>query len=61
MDMDTAVEKMYPSAGIRNRAVMPIATRPTGSEGKVVHVLFLTEHHDKKAYWGSGDIAPLIL
>jgi hypothetical protein len=28
---------------------------------KVVPVLFLTEHHAMKAYWGSGGIAPLIL
>jgi hypothetical protein len=30
-------------------------------KGKVVPVLFLTEHHAMKAYWGSGGIAPLIL
>jgi hypothetical protein len=24
-------------------------------------VLFLTEHHTLKVYWGSGGIAPLIL
>jgi hypothetical protein len=30
-------------------------------EGKVVPVLFLTEHDAMKAYWGSGDIAPRIL
>jgi hypothetical protein len=30
-------------------------------EGKVVPVLFLTEHHAMKAYWESGGIAPLIL
>jgi hypothetical protein len=29
--------------------------------GKVVTVLFLTEHHAMKAYWGSGGIAPHIL
>jgi hypothetical protein len=29
--------------------------------GEVAPVLFLTEHHAMKAYWGSGDIAPLIL
>jgi hypothetical protein len=28
---------------------------------KVVPVLFLTEHHAIKAYWGSGGIAPHIL
>jgi hypothetical protein len=26
-----------------------------------VPVLFLTEHHAMKAYWGSGGTAPLIL
>jgi hypothetical protein len=30
------------------------------SKGKVVHVLFLAEHHAMKAYWGSGCIAPQI-
>jgi hypothetical protein len=30
-------------------------------KGKVVPVLFLTEHHAMKAYWGSGGIVPLIL
>jgi hypothetical protein len=30
-------------------------------KGKVVAVLFLTEHHAMKAYWGSGDIAPRLL
>jgi hypothetical protein len=30
-------------------------------KGKVVPVLFLTEHHAMKAYWGSGGIAPFIL
>jgi len=29
-------------------------------KGKVVPVLFLTEHHAMKAYWGSGDTAPHI-
>jgi hypothetical protein len=29
--------------------------------GKVVPVLFLTEHHAMKAYWGSGGIAPSII
>jgi hypothetical protein len=28
---------------------------------KVAPVLFLTEHHAMKAYWGSGGIAPHIL
>jgi hypothetical protein len=28
---------------------------------KVVPVLFLTEHHTMKAYWGSGGIAPCII
>jgi hypothetical protein len=32
-----------------------------GNEGKVVFVLFLTEHHAMKAYWGSVDVAPRIL
>jgi hypothetical protein len=31
------------------------------SNGKVVPVLFLTDHHAMKAYWESGDTAPLIL
>jgi hypothetical protein len=30
-------------------------------KGKVVPVLFLTEHKAMKAYWRSGGIAPLIL
>jgi len=30
-------------------------------KGKDVSVIFLTEHHAMKAYWGSGSIAPLIL
>jgi hypothetical protein len=30
-------------------------------KGKVVPVLFLTERHSMKAYWGSGGIAPRIL
>jgi hypothetical protein len=28
-------------------------------KGKVVPVLFLTEHHAMKAYWENGSIAPL--
>jgi hypothetical protein len=28
------------------------------NEGKVVSMLFLTEHHAMKAYWGSEGIAP---
>jgi hypothetical protein len=30
-------------------------------KGEVVPVLFSTEHHAMKAYWGSGGIAPRIL
>jgi hypothetical protein len=30
-------------------------------KGKIVPLLFLTEHHAVKAYWGSGCIAPRIL
>jgi len=30
-------------------------------KGKVVPVLFLTEHHAVKWYWGSGGIAQRIL
>jgi hypothetical protein len=30
-------------------------------KGKVVPVLFITEYHAMKAYWGSGAIAPRIL
>jgi len=30
-------------------------------KGKVVPVLFLTEHGAMKAYWGSGGIAPHIV
>jgi hypothetical protein len=30
-------------------------------KGKVVPVLFLTEHNTMKAYWGSGGVAPCIL
>jgi hypothetical protein len=36
-------------------------TSPDKGEGKVVPLLFLTEHHAMKAYWGSGGIAPHIL
>jgi hypothetical protein len=40
--------------------------RPLGrprhkGKGKVVRVLFLTEHQAMKAYWGIGGITPLIL
>jgi hypothetical protein len=31
------------------------------AKGKVVPVLFLTEHYAMKVYWGSECIAPLIL
>jgi hypothetical protein len=30
-------------------------------KGKVVPLLFLTDHHAMKACWGSGGISPLIL
>jgi hypothetical protein len=30
-------------------------------KSKVVPVLFLTEHHAMKTYWGNEGIAPLIL
>jgi hypothetical protein len=30
-------------------------------KGKVVPVLFLTEHHAMKTHWGSGGIAPSII
>jgi hypothetical protein len=30
-------------------------------KGKVVPVIFSTEHHAMKAYWGSGDIVLRIL
>jgi hypothetical protein len=30
-------------------------------KGEVDPVIFLTEHHAMKAYWGSGFIAPRIL
>jgi hypothetical protein len=30
-------------------------------KGKVVPMIFLTEHHAMKAYWGSIGIAPRIL
>jgi hypothetical protein len=30
-------------------------------EGKVIPMLFLTEHHAMKVYWGNGGIAPFIL
>jgi hypothetical protein len=33
----------------------------TIGKGKVVPVIFYTEHHAMKAYWGSGGIAPRIL
>jgi hypothetical protein len=36
---------------------------PSGTKGtdKVVPVLFLNEDHAMNVYWGSGNIAPLIL
>jgi hypothetical protein len=34
---------------------------PLPLKGKVVRVLFLTEHHAMKTYWGNGGISPLIL
>jgi len=30
-------------------------------KGKAIPVLFLSEHHAMKAYWGSGGVAPCIL
>jgi hypothetical protein len=30
-------------------------------KGKVVSLLFLTEHHAMKTYWGSAGIVPRIL
>jgi hypothetical protein len=30
-------------------------------KGKVAPVIFFTEHHAMKAYWGSGGIAPLVI
>jgi len=30
-------------------------------KGKVVPLLFLSEHHAMKAYWGNGGIAPRVL
>jgi hypothetical protein len=30
-------------------------------KGKVVPVIFLSDHHAMKAYWGNGSIAPRIL
>jgi hypothetical protein len=35
--------------------------RKCEGKGKVVPVIFLTEHHAMKAYLGSGGIAPRIL
>jgi hypothetical protein len=36
-------------------------TKICKGKGKVVPVIFLTEHHAMKAYWGNGGIAPRIL
>jgi hypothetical protein len=58
-----------PLPGFKPPIIQPVAQRYTidiqpgtlKGKGKVVPVLFLTEHHAMKAYWGSGGIAPLIL
>jgi hypothetical protein len=47
----SAVKYLHPAAEIKK----------VNTKGEVVPVLFLTEHHAMKAYWGSGFIAPLIL
>jgi hypothetical protein len=39
----------------------PLSPLKGKGKGKVVPVLFLTEHHAMKAYRGSGGIAPRIL
>jgi hypothetical protein len=39
-----------------------LRVRDLGADkGKVVPVLFLSEHHAMKPYWGSGGITPRIL
>jgi hypothetical protein len=40
---------------------MFIASFEKKGKGKIVPVLFLTEHHAMQAYWGNGGIAPRIL
>jgi hypothetical protein len=42
---------MSKSSGLRHREDLEMI------KGKVVLVLFLTEHHAMKAYWGSGGTA----
>jgi hypothetical protein len=41
--------------------IINIPTNIVNVKGKVVPLRFLIEHHEMKAYWGSGGIAQLIL
>jgi hypothetical protein len=44
--------------------LLPFKTSPfivVKGKGKIVLILILIEYHIMKAYWGSEDIAPLIL
>jgi len=43
------------------KITVPSITIKGKAKGKVVPLLFLTEQHPVKAYWGSGSIASLIL
>jgi hypothetical protein len=47
--------------GTRRKFVFVTIQTDSLGKGKVDPVLFLTEHHAVKAYWGSGGIAPGIL
>jgi hypothetical protein len=64
----TTILHLVPRSRIRG-AIPPLPNMPSRrgtqlkkhkGKGKVVPVL-LTDHHAMTAYWGSGDIAPLIL
>jgi hypothetical protein len=46
--MDAEDNEMVKDVKVKGKKIFPI-------------LLFLTEHHAMKAYWGSGGIAPRIL
>jgi hypothetical protein len=51
-------EDLYRRTALRNFG-LELGQRK--GKGKVVPVIFLTDHHAMKAYWGSGGVAALIL
>jgi hypothetical protein len=56
-DRVTALQKFTVLSVRESESVEFTAT----GKGKVVSVLFITEHHDMEAYWGNGIISPCIL